>query len=295
MGVLDRMKMTRLWTFTFIFIFLGVSVDDLYSQLPDLSSVTPDLVVPELTSGEAAPGKRVKGVLPPYEGTEIYHALYLPTDWKPNAKWPIIIEISGNGPYTNKYGDWSSGKVEGSSMGYGLSAGKGFLWFCSPYIDPIGKTNVSYWWGDPNATTAYMQKAVAYLEKNFGGDASKVVLVGFSKGAIGVSYLGLRDEATASLWKGLLAHDHFDGLRSWPYPESETNVAVARLTRLGNIALCASGSTAKSVQSFFDLNHLKGNVTYISPAFRNHNDQWTLRDIPARVQARAWLSNVIGN
>ncbi len=44
-----------------------------------------DLVTPEMTTEEPAAGRRVRKVAPEYSGTDVYHALYLPEDWKPGG------------------------------------------------------------------------------------------------------------------------------------------------------------------------------------------------------------------
>ena len=94
----------------------------------------------------------MKVTLPGYEGTKVYHALYLPTDWHPDRKYPVLVEYAGNGPYRNRYGDISTGLVEGSRMGYGISAGKGYLWLCLPYLNGEGTVNVRSWWGSKPGT-----------------------------------------------------------------------------------------------------------------------------------------------
>ena len=50
-------------------------------DLPDIKTVPADLKTPLVENGKPAPGKRVKMVAPDYRGTDVYHALYLPTDW----------------------------------------------------------------------------------------------------------------------------------------------------------------------------------------------------------------------
>jgi hypothetical protein len=99
------------------------------AELPDIQSVPPDLVVPVLSEGTPAAGKRVRHGL---------NILYLPTDWKADKKWPVMVELAGNGGYKNKYGDVSTGLPEGSNLGYGLSGGKGFIWLCVPYLNAKG-------------------------------------------------------------------------------------------------------------------------------------------------------------
>ena len=42
-----------------------------------------------------------------------------------------------------------------------------------------------------------------------------VILCGFSRGAIGVNYIGLHDDQIAALWAGFITHDHYDGVLEW--------------------------------------------------------------------------------
>jgi len=113
---------------TFIFVWLAAACLQA-AELPDIRTVPADLEVPALSDGPPAPGKRVKQGM---------HVLYLPMDWKPGAKMPVIVELAGNGNYSNKYGDVSKGVPEGSNLGYGLSGGKGFIWLCAPYLNNAG-------------------------------------------------------------------------------------------------------------------------------------------------------------
>ena len=149
-------------------------------DLPDIRSVPPDLVVPALTEEKPAAGKRVR------LGIDV---LYLPTDWKADTKWPVIVEFAGNGRYTNKFGDVSTGLPEGSNLGYGLSGGKGFIWLCVPYLNAKGDEIAITWWGDkpaydPQPTLKHLRETVKSICRDFSGDESKLVLAGFSRGAI---------------------------------------------------------------------------------------------------------------
>ena len=73
----------------------------------DIRDIQADLQVPQMASGDPTPGMRVKQRLPGYPDA-VYHALYLPNDWNRNKKYPIIVELAGNGPYENPYGDVST-------------------------------------------------------------------------------------------------------------------------------------------------------------------------------------------
>lgn len=202
------------------------------ADLPDIRSVQVDLVRPALSEGATSAGKRIRQSLPAYEGTSVYHVLYLPEDWKPGARLPVIAEYAGNGNYRNQYGDVSEGVPEGSNLGYGISAGRGFIWLCLPYVNSQEKRNQIQWWGDPDATTSYARNAVQMVCTKYGGDERKVLLAGFSRGSIGCNYIGLRDETTAELWRGFICYSHYDGVRPWPYADSDRASALGRLKRL---------------------------------------------------------------
>lgn len=260
------------------------------AELPDIRTVPADLEVPALSEGPPAPGKRVKQGL---------HVLYPPSDWKPGVKMPVIVELAGNGNYLNKYGDESKGVPEGSNLGYGLSGGKGFVWLCSPYLNGAGDAIAITWWGDkpaydPQPTLKYLREAVADVCKNHGGDASKVVLCGFSRGAIACNYLGLYDDETAKLWCGFLSYSHYDGVKPWPFPHSDRASALVRLQRLAGRSqfICGENTNAQETEKYLRPLLPDADLTFMSTGFRNHNDAWTLRPSPARDKAREWLARV---
>lgn len=261
------------------------------AELPDIRSVPPDLEVPALSEGVPGAGKRVKQGL---------HVLYLPTDWKPGIQMPVLVELAGNGGYTNKFGDVSTGRPEGSNLGYGLSGGRGFIWLCAPYLNAKGDDIAIKWWGDapaydPQPTLKYLREAVAAVCRNYGGDRTKVVLCGFSRGAIACNYLGLHDDPTAALWCGFLAYSHYDGVKKWPYPASDRDAALARLQRLGTRPqfICGEGTNAQETEAYLRPLLPSADLTFTSTGFRNHNDAWTLRPSEARDKARAWLRRVV--
>lgn len=261
-------------------------------ELPDIRTIPADLEVPALSPGPPAPGKRVKVGL---------HVLYLPIDWKPGTKMPVIVELAGNGRYTNKFGDVSTGLPEGSNLGYGLSAGRGIIWLCAPYLNEKGDEIAITWWGnsptyDPQPTLKYLRETVKSVCQDYGGDESKVVLCGFSRGAIACNYLGLYDNETAKLWCGFLAYSHYDGVKTWPYPNSDRESALVRLKRLGSRPqfICGEGSNAQVTEAYLRPLLPNADLTFQSTGFRNHNDAWTLRPSPAREKAREWLRRVSG-
>lgn len=260
------------------------------AELPDIQSVPPDLVVPALSEDTPAAGKRVR---------HDRNILYLPTDWKADTKWPVIVELAGNGGYKNKYGDVSTGLPEGSNLGYGLSGGKGFIWLCVPYLNAKGDQIAITWWGDkpsydPQPTLKHLRESVQSLCRDFSGDETKVVLAGFSRGAIACNYLGLHDNETAKLWCAFFAYSHYDGVHKWPYPGSDRESALTRLKRLGNRPqfICGEGANAKQTEAYLRPLAPQADLTFLGTGFRNHNDAWTLRPSSARDKAREWLKRV---
>ena len=257
-----------------------------------------DLVVPPLAEGPVAAGKRVRVGA---EG-EVYHVLYLPTDWESGRRWPVLVEFAGNGNYRNKFGDESLGRPEDSRLGYGLSAGKGYLWVCLPYLSEDGKRNVITWWGDAPryAVTPTVENCVRTVEavcRDFSGDASRVVLCGFSRGAIATHFIGLQNDRISALWCGFFAYSHFDGPRRWPYPGSDESSAAARFARVKRRPnfVCGEGGNAEETREWLESRYGESalaSFTFRSTGFRNHNDAWILHPSPARDEARKWLADV---
>jgi len=272
-------------------------------ELPDISTVAPDLVVPPMTTGAPAPGQRVRFTTPGWESTEVYGTLYLPTDWKPDGHFPVIAEWAGNGDFHNSFGDVSTGVVEGSRLGYGITEGRGCIWVCLPYLNHAGTANVIKWWGDPpgydpQPTLAYARATVRSVCEKFGGDPSRVVLAGFSRGSIACNYLGLYDDETARLWKAFVCYSQYDGERTgWPYPGADRVSALARLRRLNGRPqfICGENANASDTERYLrdSGSWEKGAFTIVPTGFRNHNDAWVLRPSEPRTKLREWFRAIL--
>ncbi|MEC9092851.1 MAG: hypothetical protein VX438_09120, partial [Planctomycetota bacterium] len=255
-----------------------------------------DLAVPRMLEAKAAPGKRVREQLPAYKGTNVYHSLYLPTNYQRGSgkTYPVIFEYAGNGPYQNQLGDRCTGKVEHCSMGYGISAGKDFIWICLPFVSHDGKRNQEKWWGEINASVAYCKAAVSHAVQNYQVDRRHVFLCGFSRGAIACNYIGLHDDEIAKLWCGMICHSHYDGVRNWNYADSDRSSALRRLQRLGKTPQWISQEkSTKETRRFIDEAGVKGNFTYMDLPFANHTDQWLLKKIPQRENLREWVQEIL--
>ena len=189
----------------------------------DIRSVEPDLVIPKLETGDAKPGKRTREVVPEFANTTVYHVTYLPVDWEPGKSYPVIVEYAGNGGYQNEFGDVCTGVVEDSKLGYGISAGQGLIWVCLPFLNANGTLNARNWWGDPQAfdpqpTIDYCKQAVPMICEKYGGDPDRVLLTGFSRGAVACNFIGLHDDEIAKLWKGFVPYSHYDGVSNFGLP-----------------------------------------------------------------------------
>ena len=265
--------------------------------LRDIRDIAADLVVPIMTQDAPASGKRVKHQLPQFTGTELFHALYLPTNWERGQRYPVIFEYPGNGPFKNSLGDINSGRVEDCNLGYGISAGKDFIWVCLPFVDPKTNAHTLQWWGDADATVSYCKSAVKQICDDFGGDPERLVLCGFSRGAIACNYIGLRDDEIARLWRCMIVHSHYDGVRRWPYADSDSTSALVRLKRLGSRPQFVTHEASIEPTSEFlkssGIKDLEQSLTLVALPFPNHTDTWILRDLPQRQQLRQWLGKAL--
>ena len=252
-----------------------------------------DLITPAMTAGDPAPGKRVRQVAPEYKGTKVYHTLYLPTDWQKSKRYPVLVEYTGN-----KFpACGSTGEVKGANLGYGLSGGEGFIWVSMPYIQMGKKENAVTWWGDRQATIDYCKVNLPRICKEFGGDMENLFICGFSRGAIACSYIGLADDEIASFWKGMIAHDHFDGHKKWGYPESDRTSALKRLARLQGRPVLVCGNKNDYLKDHPKLGTFTFLPIPVSEIFdipeglviHRHTDLWAHRHSPTRQIARGWL------
>ena len=270
------------------------------------------LECPPLENGTPKAGKRVKVTAPEFTGTEVFHTLYLPTRWTPDGpRLPIIFEYTGN--YFPRSG--STGRVEDARLGFGLSGGR-FLWVSLPYVNGNLRENQVTWWGNVEATVQYAKTNVPRIVAKYNADPSAVFLCGFSRGAIGVNFLGLHDDVVASLWTGFITHDHFDGVRAWGRTDwgdplsKYREEAGRRLRRIKGrpYLVCQSGkeygtkayleSELVTIPNFrflnFDTESIQGSFpnTYAKSA---HNDTWAYLPSSVRGETWRWMNEVLAS
>lgn len=301
------MKTLTLLLFLFLLIPQLVLAAEDTTATVDASEIkkkekTKDLVTPVMTEDKPAAGKRVHQTAPEYQGTEVYHSLYLPVDWKPGGNYPVIVEYTGNKFPPGK----GSGEVKDANLGFGMSGGHRFIWIVMPYVEKDHKQNAVTWWGDKQATVDYCKINLPRICQQFGGDLNNVFVCGFSRGAIGSSYIGLADDEIAALWKGMFTHDHFDGQKKWGYADSDRESALVRLARLKGRPVLICGQHGTTVRDQFLKDHLDlAQFTFLdvpTPQIFNipegrfihpHNDLWMHRESKYRQQARKWLQEVL--
>lgn len=172
-------------------------------------------VIP-MTTDTPAIGKRVKVNLGGWNAA-VYHSLYLPINYNTGKTWPVIIELPGN--ITASTEPWRSGLPLDYFMGYGLSSGKDFIWVVAPFINTDKSAMAPTWWGDGSSpatqavtsTQDYWDAILADLATNYHADLSKVILLGYSRGAIALNYIGCSSDVYASKWISWMGHSHWDG------------------------------------------------------------------------------------
>ena len=285
------------------------------------SSFRPDnMVVPVMSQGNLEAGRRV-GYAFDDELPMLKSSLFLPADWSSTAvengrRWPVVVEFPGNRFDAGDYG----GEIGDASLGYGLSRGDA-IWVVLPFVDLAGTSHTVTWWGDADATASHAVKAVDAVIDRLGGDDAKVLLCGFSRGAIAASLVGLRNEAIAERWCAVLTHDHFDGVRGWPntpwgWPIDEyRRRAATRLRRLCGrpMMVCQTGDIEPTRQwitatlpnadryvqyatlSEVEATNRGGISTTPTNDTHPHNDRWLMSDTETTQRVRQWYEHVMAS
>ena len=274
---------------------------DIPKFVRDIREVSPDLVVPALIGDTPRAGRRVRVRCPSVASDEIFFSLYLPVNWKPSQKFPVLVELPGNGGYRNAWGDACSGDVADACMGYGITGGQDAIWMVVPFLNANGTDVARTWWGDPaaysvDATLRFLNAAVDEVIQTWGGDAEQVVLAGFSRGSLACNYLGLNNDQIASRWQAFICYSHFDGVeQGWPYPQSDRASALKRLSRLGDrleFVCMESGPAYERIREYLSEVEDPDRFSVRTTGFRNHNDQWLLRPSATRRVLRQWYQEL---
>lgn len=246
------------------------------------------LDVPPMTKQKPAAGRRVRHQLPEFQGSELYHSLYLPTDWKSGKKFPIIVEYAGN--RWLKPPCHSIGRPEGSRMGYGMSEGKGYIWVNAPFVNPATKTQALNGWGDADATAQYAIDLVEMLCSDFGGDPDNVIITGFSRGAVACGYIGLRNDEVSKLWKAFHPCQHYDGDGYGGATfESALNERMPRIK--GRRTFHTDNSHHEKLLQLFEISG--DPVEFSESGIGAHTDSMFLENRASTLRLRKWLMETV--
>ncbi|MDF7824802.1 hypothetical protein P4B35_12325, partial [Pontiellaceae bacterium B12227] len=241
-----------------------------------------------MTEEEPAAGRRVRHQLKGFMGSELYHSLYLPADWKPGKTYPIIVEYAGNrwlNPPCH-----SIGRPEGSRMGFGMSEGKGYIWVNAPFVYPETKMQALNGWGDADATAQYAIDLVDMLCTDFGGDPDNVIITGFSRGAVACGYIGLRNDEISKLWKAFHSCQHYDGdgYGQATY-ESALNDRMPRIN--GRKTFHTDNGKHEKLQELFRITGEP--VEFVESGIGAHTDTMFLENRPSTLRLREWLAETV--
>ncbi|QBG46889.1 hypothetical protein EGM51_05580 [Verrucomicrobia bacterium S94] len=245
------------------------------------------LEVPAMMNVPPVPGKRVKHQLKTYEDREAYHVLYLPPNWKPGKRFPVIVEYSGNrwlNPPCH-----SPGRPESGRMGFGMSEGKGFIWVNAPFVNRDGSLALNGW-GDADVTADYAIDLVEMICTDFGGDPDNVILTGFSRGAVACGYIGLRNDKIAGLWKAFHPCQHYDG--DGVHGATFESALKERMPRLnGRPTFHTDNGRHAELHELFERTGQP--VTFAESGIGAHTDSMLLENRPSTLQLRTWLAGVV--
>jgi hypothetical protein len=251
--------------------------------------------VPDMGEGEPTPSRRVRYQLGDDAGNGIYCALYLPPDWEPGKRYPVIAEYPGN-IFFNAKACWSTGRPEQCQMGYGISSGTGAIWISLPFVDRETREIAEAGFGsnEGDDTAAYALEIIEDICANWGGDRENLVLSGFSRGAIACGYIGLRNDRIGALWKGFVACQHYDG-SSWR--QSRMEDAIKRAPRFRGKAIFQVDNTGKKDNYEQLTEHTNPAVewTWVSSGLGAHATAMFLDDRPSTQQLREWFRQLVGS
>jgi sialate O-acetylesterase len=240
----------------------------------------PRIVVPPAEAGDPVAGRRVLRQLTGYADTRLAHVLSLPPGWTPSGSYPVVVDYPGN-VFFHLY-CFSTGFSRHSNFGPSIVAGQDAILLQLPYVRAGGLDEEHNGWGDPELTAAYARAALEDAIAHFGGDSNRLLLAGFSRGAYGADYIGLRDNNIADVWHGfILSQGHPKSSGGWN--GSSTGFAN-RLARLGTRPVFLSRATWEGAPD----------TTSADPGLGSnvHADIGFLEQSTAADTLRTWLQRV---
>jgi predicted esterase len=171
-------------------------------------------------------------------------------------------------------------------IGYGMTRGRGAIWISLPFVDARGHV-AENGWGDPDRTAEFCVATVEDVCERFSGDRERLVLTGFSRGAIACGFIGLRNDHIAPLWKGLHCCQHFDG-DGWN--GATLDGAIERASRFRGTWVFHTDNSADKVKPVTDA--LRVPVTFVSSGLGAHSCAMFLDDRESTRRLRDWFTHL---
>jgi hypothetical protein len=239
------------------------------------------LSVPSVTEGLPYPGRRVYMTVP---GSPVRYVLFLPKDWTPDGRFPVIAEYSGNIFYFKN--TYSTGKADQGDIGYGMAKGMSAIWVNLPFLSTDRNHEQLDGFGNLDATADYARNVIHEVIEKYAGDPGAVFLTGFSRGGAAVGYIGLRNEEIADVWLGFHAVAGGDGAGWFG---SEMPGAIERGGRMkGRSSFVTDGAPWQEV-----LARLRQPFTYMDSGLGAHVDTMFLDNRPSTLAVRKWMADVL--
>ena len=249
------------------------------------------LNVPGMTVGKPAAGQRVRYQLAADADTDIYCALYLPPEWEPGKRYPVIAEYPGYIFY--RAGScWSTGRPEQCQMGYGISSGKSTIWVSLPFVDRKtgGIAENAFGSGAGTDTIAHAQATMDDICASWRGDRDQLFICGFSRGSIACGYIGLANGEIAALWKGIIGCQHYDGSR---WNQSNIAGAVERAPRFRGRAIFQVDNSEERYSSVQEATLPEVEWTWRKSGLGYHATAMFLDDRPLMIEIRQWFQDLL--
>jgi len=264
------------------------------------------LKIPPIQEGAAKAGKRVNIYLDSHPN--IYYSVFLPYNYNDKISFPVICEIPAN--CCNK--KTATGTPDTTTyLGYGITKGYDYIWVSLPILNSKGDKILQFFYpDDPQQTALCWLSILEDLNHRFNINNRKIILSGFSRGAVCTSFIGNCNDTISSKWAAYLAQAHFDGDCQVVSGNADT-----RIQRIGNrpvLIIVGKNDIAKfcSQNAFRKLSNLGCQTTYMEVddieaeiwyddihsavwANKSHTPCWALKnDSIEAVQAKQWLDSV---
>ena len=250
------------------------------------------LTFPEVEEGIPKPGKLVKVYLQEYP--EAYYVVFLPYNYTEGAKFPVIFESPANG-YPRELPFY-----EGLFLGYGISRGIDYILVSVPCVDTTGQILKSSWGKDPLSTVNFWLAVLHDLSAKFHIFEDRIILAGFSRGAVSTSYIGNYNNEIKSKWCAYFAYAHFDGCCQTCLGDPDKR--IKRINGRKVLIAVGENDTAKkcSKEAYLKLKAYGFPATYIEHhdihtdkcLNLSHNPFWILEDSEPAQKAREWLKDL---